>query len=233
MRPRLLDLFCGAGGCAVGYHRAGFDVVGVDIALQPRYPFAFIHDDAVTVLDWLIAGALPEIPQAPSLASFDAIHASPPCQRWTRAQNASKNSDAHPDLVTPIRELLKDIGLPYVIENVQGAPLDHPAAVCMSHLLKHDGFELRRHRYFETSFPMMSLGCGCGSYPAAPVFGHSAGRDWRRRHGRDFGAADKAAIMGIDWMNRNEVAEAVPPAFTEFIGGYLMAEINARAASRS
>lgn len=110
MKPKLLDLFCGAGGAAMGYHRAGFEVVGVDIKPQPRYPFEFHQGDAMT---WPLEG-------------FDAIHASPPCQAYTVAQNATRNGAAHPDLVAPVRERLQATGKPWVMENVVGAPLIHP-----------------------------------------------------------------------------------------------------------
>jgi DNA (cytosine-5)-methyltransferase 1 len=215
VKPRLLDLFSGAGGAAMGYHRAGFEVVGVDIAPQPRYPFEFHQADALTF----------------PLDGFDAIHASPPCQRYSKAQNAAKNAAAHPDLIWPIRARLRTVELPWVIENVEGAPLLGAVTICGTGLgMVHDGFEIRRHRLFESNVSMMGVPCA-HRLPAAPVFGHSAGRDWRRRHGRDFGAADKAAAMGIDWMNRNEVSEAIPPAFAEHIGSYLLAAVERKAAA--
>jgi DNA (cytosine-5)-methyltransferase 1 len=214
-RPRLLDLFCGAGGAAMGYHRAGFEVVGVDIAPQPRYPFAFIQADALTFPP----------------GGFDAIHASPPCQRYTIAQNARGNAGAHPDLVAAVRGLLIATGLPYAIENVQRSPLRNAVTLCgTSFGLGAEGFELRRHRLFECSFPVLVSPC-VHSLPAAPVFGHGAGRDFMRRYGRGFNAKAKADAMGIGWMTRDEVSEAIPPAMTEHIGHYLMAELNVRAAA--
>lgn len=213
-RPRLLDLFCGAGGAAVGYHRAGFDVVGVDLAPQPHYPFEFHRADAL------------EYP----LGGYDAVHASPPCQKFTIAQNARKNAAAHPDLIAPTRARLAAAGVPYVIENVKRAPLINPVELCGTAFgLGAEGFELRRHRLFECTFAVMVSPCW-HRQPAAPVFGHNAGRDFYRRHGRGFNAAAKAAAMGIDWMTRDEVSEAIPPAFTEHIGGYLLAHLTARAA---
>ena len=131
MRPRLLDLFCGAGGATMGYHRAGFDVVGVDIAPQPNYPFNFVQDDsshpagrcaAALVPDWGIA----------------AIHASPPCQSYTRSGGRVARDGRHPDLLGPTRELLEATGLPWVIENVPGAPMRPdassaaPCSACLS-----------------------------------------------------------------------------------------------------
>lgn len=136
-KPRLLDLFCGAGGSAVGYARAGFEVVGVDLKSQPRYPFEFHQADAMTY----------------PLDGFDAIHASPPCQAYSVAQKLQGN--LHPDLIGPTRFRLTESGKPYVIENVVGAPLLKPT------LLQGTMFGLRteRKRLFETSFllPMPPL----------------------------------------------------------------------------
>jgi DNA (cytosine-5)-methyltransferase 1 len=222
---RLLDLFCGAGGAAVGYHRAGFEIVGVDIDAQPNYPYRLYRGDALDVVRQLIEGT-PAWPHG----EFDAIHASPPCQRWTRAQNAIDNADAHPDLIAPLRPLLEAAGVPYVIENVVGAPLVEPMTLCgTSFGLRAEGFEVRRHRLFESNVPLWGLPCA-HELPAMPVFGHSAGRDFRRKHGRDIGADTKRAGMGIDWMSRDEVSEAIPPAFTEFVGGQLVEQLARRAA---
>lgn len=116
---RILDLFCKAGGAAEGYHRAGFEVVGVDIEPQPNYPYTFIQSDAIEYL------------RENNLSEFDAIHASPPCQAYTRAQALSKGRNngkygVHPDFIPQIREILRKIGKPYIIENVAGAPLENP-----------------------------------------------------------------------------------------------------------
>jgi site-specific DNA-cytosine methylase len=131
MKPRLLDLFCGAGGAGMGYHRAGFEVVGVDIAPQPHYPFEFHQGDA---LEYLAAHG----------HEFDAIHASPPCQRYSSIQRITKNKHKWPDLVDPVRQLLIKSGKPYVIENVQGAPLRVDAFMCGSMF----GLGMIRHRIF-------------------------------------------------------------------------------------
>jgi DNA (cytosine-5)-methyltransferase 1 len=212
-RPRLLDLFCGAGGAAVGYHRAGFDVVGVDLAPQPRYPFEFHQADA---LEYPVGG-------------YDAIHASPPCQAYTVAQSIRGRTD-HPTLIEPTRARLAAAGVPYVIENVKRAPLINPVELCGTAFgLGAEGFELRRHRLFECTFAVMVSPCW-HQRPAAPVFGHNAGANFMRRYGRGYNAAARAAAMGIDWMTRDEVSEAIPPAFTEHIGGYLLAHLTARAA---
>jgi DNA (cytosine-5)-methyltransferase 1 len=116
-KPRILDLFCCAGGVAVGYSRAGFDIVGVDIDPQPHFPFEFIQADALT-LDMKF------------LRSFDAIHASPPCQSYSDLAKRNRNAHEWPRLIEPVREILIKSGKPYVIENVEGAPLLNPVVLC-------------------------------------------------------------------------------------------------------
>lgn len=149
-KPRLLDLFCGAGGCSVGYERAGFDVVGVDLNPQPRYPFEFRQVDAIDVLNHLRCGGLRR-------DNFDAIHASPPCQDYSAAM-AHLSSGDFPRLIEPVRDLLVEIGLPWVIENVVGAPLPIQSDLFGAHGVELCGtmFDLRvyRHRLFECSFPV-------------------------------------------------------------------------------
>lgn len=207
-RPRLLDLFAGAGGCSVGYHRAGFDVVGVDLHPQPRYPFEFHQADALTY--------------PPD--GFDAIHASPPCQAWSLATvfHGRTTADTHPQLVAPIRERLDATGLPYVIENVAGAPVRKDLLLCGEMF----GLRLHRHRYFEINgFLCMRPrharhrlkgaihNCHIEAGHARQVAGHFADLD------------DARDAMGIDWMERDELAEAIPPAYTEFIGAQLLAHL--------
>ena len=226
MRPRLLDLFCGAGGCSVGYERAGFDVVGVDIKPQPNYPFEFHQADALEALaDYIAEGD----------GSFDAIHTSPPCQAFSDLAALSPDKD-YPELIEPTRDLLLRTGLPYVIENVEGAPLIYPVRLCGSSL----GLPLlQRHRLFECNFSVMVPPCAHGvqekRFPALN------GQD-RKRGGKSgivgvYGnGGDKRAdlwpkAMGIDWMTRQELTQAIPPAYTEHIGSYLMAEIRARTAA--
>ena len=220
MKPRLLDLFCGAGGAAVGYHRAGFDVVGVDHVDQPRYPFAFTRADALNVFDpsfWVLGG----------LGDFAAIHASPPCQRWS---SKTRDPAAHPDLITPIRALLELTGLPYVIENVPKAPLEGPI-LCGSSF----GLGVQRHRRFETNWPLLVSPCAHEAQPRRyPVYDH--GRHYTSRvapvYGTGGGKArdDWAEAMGVDWMTDPELAEAIPPAYTELIGHQLMSHLKAVAA---
>lgn len=226
-KPRLLDLFCGAGGAAVGYERAGFEVIGVDINPQPRYPFEFCHVDAFKFLEFLFESGFE------NWWDFDVIHASPPCQKWTLAQNARKFADKHEDLIAPLRPLLEDTHLPYVIENVPKSPLRADLILCGTQFgLEYEGFELRRHRVFELNWDFGALLPPCSHVlPAAPVFGHSASRDFRRLYGRDFNAEAKREIMGVQWMTREESREAIPPAFTEFIGTQLLAHLKATVAA--
>jgi DNA (cytosine-5)-methyltransferase 1 len=231
MRPRLLDLFCGAGGAAVGYHRAGFEVVGIDKAPQKNYPFEFYEGDALDFLRELSNGMCVDANEHGevwlSLADFVAIHASPPCQKWTGARNLGNVRDA-PDLVTPLRPLLVDAGLPYVIENVPGAPLLNPIQLCGSSF----GLDVRRHRLFESNVPLLSL--PCQHYWQTPRFPPRASKGMRSVvsvFGRDFPASVAGPAMGIDWMTNPEMGEAIPPAYTEHIGGYLLSAIERKAAA--
>jgi DNA (cytosine-5)-methyltransferase 1 len=204
MRPRLLDLFCGAGGAAMGYHRAGFDVVGVDILPRPSYPFTFLQGDALEA----------------DFAGFDAVHASPPCQRYIRSGNVDRAR--HPDLLGPTRELLEASGLPWAIENVPGAPMRPDVVLCGSIF----GLDVRRHRWFElsTATPVLTLACD-HSRPITGVYGnpHGAGGAWRGMLPSD--RATWARGLGIDWMDVDELALAIPPAYTELVGALLLAEL--------
>lgn len=205
-RPRLLDLFCGAGGAGMGYYHAGFEVVGVDINPQPDYPFEFRQADALTY----------------PLDGFDAIHASPPCPVHSSLNGWSGDSK-EPDLIPQTRERLRQTGLPYVIENVEGAPLENPVRICGQAL----GLKVRRHRLFECNFPVMVHSC---QHPEPPVIvvGGSIGRkvfDPRRKAiAPTFEEAKE--VMGMPWVTtRQGVVNAIPPAYTEHIGGYLMAAV--------
>ena len=217
-RPVLLDLFCGAGGCAMGYHRAGFEVVGIDNRPQPRYPFTFIQGDALN----------PSV----DLSKFDAIHASPPCQAFTAGNQRWKDQRAsHPDLLTPCREWLAVSGLPYVIENVPGAPLLEPVRVCGLAF----GLKVRRHRLFESSVALFGTECRDHDLPYVIVYGGGV-RGRTRAQGRAKGGGPALRrlsfslevgqiAMGIDWMTRDELSQAIPPAYTEWIGRQLMRHV--------
>lgn len=223
-RPRLLDLFCGAGGAAMGYHRAGFEVVGVDIKPQPNYPFEFWETDALRVLS-----ALAEAPFS-TIAPVHAIHASPPCQSFTAYRRKGHGvGDGYPDLIEPVRGLLARTGLPTVIENVGGAPLRDPVMLCGSSFR----LDVRRHRYFETNWQVN--GVPCDHSWQTPRFPPATNRTNLRRT-VEVGVWRipldvQQRAMGIDWMTLPELSEAIPPAYTEHIGRQLLQALDAEVAA--
>lgn len=231
----------------MGYRRAGFDVYGVDINPQPHYPFMFREDDALQVLHALLAGAKVQFVSATGrtvehlrLSDFAGASASPPCQLFTKAGNLPTNPIQHPDLVEPTRELLIRTGLPYVIENVPGAPLRNYVTLCGSEFglvaPDQDGvmLQLRRHRLFESNRFLMGAG-GCQHLPdvvTASVFGHGGGMHPDRRHdparSKGYIPHTRVArqIMGVDWpMTKRELSESIPPAYTEWIGRQIIAQL--------
>jgi DNA (cytosine-5)-methyltransferase 1 len=205
-KPRLLDLFCGAGGASAGYSRAGFEVVGVDINPQKNYPFEFIQADAMTF----------------PIEGFDAIHASPPCQSYSRALR---------HLAAPKPMLIDDVRLriqgaaAWAIENVEGSPLPRSSTIWGQHgvMLCGTSFGLRvyRHRIFETSTPIPNRGCHHTEPAMNPH--NQKGRD---RIYEEFGRQDPEKPwkkeMGVEWMNKKEGRESIPPVYTEYVGGFLM-----------
>lgn len=208
-RPRLLDLFCKAGGASMGYHRAGFEVVGVDIDPQPRYPFEFVQADA---LAFLIANG----------EEFDAYAGSPPCQRYTMAQRIQGR--VHSDYIAGLRGLFQAFGKPYVIENVPGAPLNNSLTLCGA---MFPGLRTYRHRLFESNLRLdppvhpehAAAVTKMGRPPQAGEFMHVVG---------NFSGVEQAReAMGIDWMTRDELREAIPPAYTEFLGRQIHAHLSA------
>ena len=205
-RPRLLDLFCGAGGAAMGYHRAGFEVVGVDIEPQPRYPFRFWREGAIELLG-----------RPGCLESFDAIHASPPCEDHIRG--GLQNNHGTGWMLDAARKRLLAQSAPWVIENVPGAPMRADYQLCGSQF----SLPIRRHRWFETSWHGFSLMPPCDhSKPIVGVYGHPHGEAgaWP---GMLPGTLESwSAAMGIDWMTADELRLAIPPAYTEFIGTNLL-----------
>jgi DNA (cytosine-5)-methyltransferase 1 len=214
---RLLDLFCGAGGAGMGYHRAGFDVVGVDCRPQKHYPFQFHQADA---FEYLEAHG----------HEFDVIHASPPCQAFTDLKRMY-NAKQHPDLLTPMREVLRLTGKPYVIENVEGAPMQNYFTLCGSMFtLGTQDAELRRHRRFEANWLALMIP-QCQHGRRARVIGvyGGHGRDRRRTvNTQDFSVEDRRTAMGIDWMTGAELSQAIPPAYTEWIGMQLVNLLTAK-----
>jgi DNA (cytosine-5)-methyltransferase 1 len=220
-RPRVLDLFCGQGGAAKGYEMAGFDVVGVDSERQPRYPFSFIRDDALAFLDWMLAGNSDE--------SFDLIHASPVCKGYSVSSLSHRRAGKkYPDQVGPVREKLKALGRPYVIENVPGAPLIDPVILCGSQfglgaIVDGQLGALIRHRLFEASFPIADAGPHDHSGFPITIAGHGQ-PSWTRAHGiHAVRVPHWREAMGIDWMTRDGLAQAIPPAYTEYIGKEFLA----------
>lgn len=208
-RPVMLDAFCGAGGGAVGYAEAGFDVVGVDIREQPHYPYPMIVGD-VMEMDW---------------DGFAYIHASPPCQHYSVLARRNGNADDHPDLIGAVRERLMATDAVWVIENVEGAPLVDPITLCGT---MFPGLRVIRHRLFESNVALTAPPHG----PHPLCFTH----DRRKAHygqldqdtayvgvhgGGNATVANKRAAMGIPWMTGAELNEAIPPAYTAWIGGQL------------
>lgn len=215
-KPKALDLFCGAGGVAMGLHLAGFDVIGIDIEPQPRYPFPFIQADATAMLP----------------RGFDLIWASPPCQRFSDLGHRNGNALDWPDLIEPSRKLLKASGALYVIENVERAPLIEPVMLCGT---MFPGLRVLRHRIFEANFQIPQP--PHGRHPRVHTF------DKRKSH---FGKTDEMVdfvqvtgggnstlaaardAMGVDWMSKEEINEAIPPAYSEHIGRAALAHIATR-----
>ena len=205
-RPRLLDLFCGAGGAARGYQMAGFYVVGVDNRPQPRYAGdEFVLADAMTF----------------PLDGFDAIHASPPCQDHMLTPHRKHGTGW---LLSAIRERLTAQPAAWIIENVPGAKMraDFKLCGCLFDL------KLRRLRFFETSWGGFDLRRPCLHLgPVVSVVGSGTPTWVRHKWIETFGRAprigDYRAAMGIDWMTRNELSQSIPPAYTEYIGKRLLA----------
>ena len=202
-KPRILDLFCGAGGAAMGYHRAGFEVVGVDIHPQPNYPFEFWEADAMTF----------------PMEGYDAISASPPCQAYSALNRLGKQDHLHRDLlIEGTRRRLLDSGLPYAMENVVGAPLHAPIRLCGSSF----GLGVQRHRFFECSFIALAPPCqhdrkSIGVYGDHPQVSIGMNRAHSPQEARE--------AMGIDWMDWRELTQAIPSAYTQWIGEHLIAAL--------
>lgn len=218
-KPVLLDLFCCAGGAARGYHDAGFEVVGVDIDPQPRYPYEFVQADALLVLQRRVHVT----------ERVDAVHASPPCQHYSMLAKRNRNAHLWPALIEPVRELLVATGLPYIMENVVGAPLLEPVMLCGTMFPE---LRVLRHRLFESNVRLASP--AHGTHPL--VFTH----DKRKRHygqldqntsfvqvtgGGNCSIANARAAMGIDWMTKHELNESLPPAYTEHLGRQLIEQL--------
>jgi len=202
--PKLLDLFCGAGGASMGYSRAGFEVTGMDIKHGKRYPFTYVRRDVMELR--------PE-----DLDEFDVIHASPPCQTFSATRhlrNAQGKTTTKKDLLAQVRSLLIASGKPYVIENVKGAPLIDAVQLCGSAF----GLKVRRHRLFESNMPIKGTDCH-HRQQGKPVGIYGSMRDEIPGGGHTAKTMSQAnAAMGIDWMIWGELVEAIPPAYTHHIG---------------
>lgn len=208
-RPKLLDLFCGGGGAAVGYDRAGFDVLGVDIEPQPSFPFAFRQADALEVLA-----------DREFVAGFDALHLSPVCLTFTRVTDWRGSRANYPDTLTPSLALLEGISVPWVVENVEEAPLRADFLLCGSQFGLRDssGRVIKRHRHFQLG----NWAC----YPLMPPCDHHRVLPFMHKGERAY-----ADAMGCTWMSAKEARQAIPPAYTAYIGGHLMEHLTAGCAA--
>lgn len=219
-KPRKLrcaDLFCGAGGAAMGLHQAGFEVIGFDIKPQPHYPFEFNLKDALQV----------------DLSRFDCVWASPPCQLYTRMNQgliqAQGRAKDHPDLIASVREKLIASRLPYIIENVPGAPLINPIMLCGSAF----NLNVQRHRLFESNVFMLEQPCQHGIWEKDKPALHRLSKNQKSRvvgvYGNGRGKGDTVSAwknaMGIDWMTLEELKLAIPPAYSLYLGRQLILSI--------
>jgi DNA (cytosine-5)-methyltransferase 1 len=205
MKPRALDLFCKAGGASMGLHRAGFDVIGVDIEPQPNYPFTFVQADALR----------PPF----DLSCFDFIWASPPCQAHTLCQRIRNNS--HPDLIEETRAMLSASGRPFAIENVPGSPLRRPIELCGASF----GLRTYRHRWFETSFPCAQPWHLPHETPQAKMGRAPKDGEFIQVVGNFSGVEIARAAIEAPWMIRDELREAIPPAYSEYIAKAAIAHL--------
>lgn len=223
MKPVIFDLFCGAGGAGKGYQRAGFNTIGFDIEEHPNYPGLFVKADALEVLK-----TVAETGKWNGIRPV-AVHTSPPCQGYARG--GLKEASKFPRLIEPVRELLVEIDLPYVIENVDGARPDmiDPVMLCGSRF----DLKVRRHRMFETNFSIPQPLC-FHKQQGTPigVYGqHPDSKQFMRPNGKSRGLRastleEGQAAMGIDWMDWSDLTEAIPPAYTQHVGEYLMKEVS-------
>ena len=219
-KPRLLDLFCGAGGASMGYAMAGFDVTGIDLKHGKRYPFTYIKGN---VLDYLN----PEF-----LSQFDVIAASPPCQTFSATKhlrNAQGKSTSKVNMIPEVRDALIASGKPYIIENVPNAPLINPVQLCGSAF----GLKVRRHRLFESNMPLLGSHCDHKNQ-GKPVGIYGSMRDEIPNGGHTAKTMPEAhAAMGIDWMIWGELVESIPPAYTHYLGTQLLTPVDNHATTRT
>jgi DNA (cytosine-5)-methyltransferase 1 len=222
----LIDFYCGGGGGAsMGYHRAGFDVVGVDKYPQPNYPFPFIQGDAIDVLTRMLAGEKFRASNGIEygIDDVDVWHASPPCQRYSKITKLAGVPGDHPDLLQPTLDLLIASGKPYIVENVPGSPMTNYLMLCGTMF----GLRVFRHRLFMCNPMILISPASCNHYGKSC----NGGKNGDQKHpdgefitvtGSVHPIAKAKKAMGIDWMRREELVEAIPPAYTEWIGGQLI-----------
>jgi DNA (cytosine-5)-methyltransferase 1 len=210
---KLLDLFCGVGGASVGYHQAGFEVYGVDLKHGKRYPFTYLRADVLDVLK-----------DKDFINQFDVIHASPPCQTHSitkHLRNAQGNSTSKLDLIPETREALIASGKPYIIENVPGSPLINTIQLCGSSF----GLKVRRHRLFESNMPLIGSKCDHKAQ-GRPIGVYGSLNDEIPKGGKTATTIDEARkAMDMDWAIWTELVEAIPPAFTKYLGGQIVNRI--------
>lgn len=193
----------------MGYYQAGFDVAGVDIAPQPKYPFEFVQADALEYL-------------AAHWHEFDVVHASPPCQAFTKAgKEHRKNGKVYADFLELTRDALKEIGKPYIIENVPDAPMENPVELCGAMF----GLKTYRHRLFESNIPLV-----VPEHPKHIAKNAKMGRPPKEGEfiqvvGHFSGVAFAKEAMGINWLGQKELAQAIPPSYTEYLGLQLRAAL--------
>jgi DNA (cytosine-5)-methyltransferase 1 len=211
---KLLDLFCGAGGASKGYAMAGFEVTGVDLKHGKRYPYTYIKADAMEILQ-----------DKKFIKKFDVIHASPPCQTFSRTQHlrvAQGTTTSKVDLLGPTRDLLIESSKPYVIENVGGSPLIRPVQLCGSSF----NLKVRRHRLFESNMALIGARC-YHQQQGRPIGVYGALRDNIPGGGKTAESIEEAReSMGINWMIWRELVEAIPPVYTKYIGEQVMEKVS-------
>ena len=224
-RPLLLDAFSCAGGASKGYHDAGFEVIGLDIEAQPHYPYELVRGDAIKLLG-----------DRRFMAQFDAAHASPPCRDHTPLTSVA-GLDGSGWLLAAVRKKLQGLDIPWVIENVPGAPMpaqdtldgSHGVMLCGSMFgLGTAEYKLKRHRLFEPSCPVPQPPDRCSSDPRWTIGVYGKATRARGTTGPSLGMAEGEAAMGISWMTGDELSQAIPPAYTRYVGEFLLGAVQER-----
>lgn len=212
MAKKLLDLFCGVGGASVGYHEAGFEVFGVDLKHGKRYPYTYLRANVLDILR-----------NEEYIQQFDVIHASPPCQTHSitkHLRNAQGKSTSKVDLIAETRAALIASGKPYIIENVMGSPLIDPIMLCGSAF----GLKVRRHRIFESNMPLKGTTCN-HKEQGRPIGVYGSLRDEIPKGGKTAESIEQAReAMNMPWAIWSELVEAIPPAYTKYLGQQILCD---------